>query len=52
MAVTKIVARHYRVDVGINYILNGDKTENLLLTAFQYCSAENAHAPRLQAAQG
>lgn len=51
MAVTKIVARHYRVDVGINYILNGDKTENMLLTAFQYCSAENAYTAMMETKQ-
>jgi len=42
MAVTKIVARRYRIDTGINYVLNGDKTEERLLTAFQYCTPDNA----------
>ena len=27
MAVTKILARKGRLDVGINYVLNGDKTQ-------------------------
>ena len=27
MAITKILARKGRLDIGINYILNGDKTE-------------------------
>ena len=44
MAVTKILARNYRVDVGINYILNGDKTENMLLTDYQYCTAATAYS--------
>ena len=26
MAITKILARKGRLDVGINYVLNGDKT--------------------------
>lgn len=43
MAITRIVARRYRVDVGINYVLNGDKTEERLLTAFQYCGPDNAY---------
>ena len=43
MAVTKIVARRYRIDTGINYVLNGDKTEEKLLTAFQYCTPDNAY---------
>jgi len=37
MAVTKILARKARLDVGINYVLNGDKTEDKILTAFQNC---------------
>lgn len=48
MAVTKILARHYRVDTGINYVLNGDKTEDKLLTAFQYCGPENAYSVMMQ----
>ncbi len=37
MAVTKILARKGRLDVGINYILNGDKTEERILTAHLNC---------------
>lgn len=37
MAVTKILARHARLDVGINYALNGDKTEERILTATLNC---------------
>lgn len=44
MAVTKILARHFRVDTGINYVLNGDKTEERLLTACQNCTPDNAYA--------
>ena len=44
MAVTRIVARRYRLDVGVNYVLNGDKTEEQLLTAFQYCGPDNAYS--------
>lgn len=37
MAITKILARHARLDVGIKYILNGDKTEERILTAHLNC---------------
>ncbi len=37
MAVTKILARHARLDLGIKYILNGDKTEDHILTAHLNC---------------
>lgn len=43
MAITKILARNVRVDVGIKYVLNGDKTEEKLLTSFQYCTPGNAY---------
>ena len=36
-AVTKILARKARLDVGINYVLNGDKTEDHILTAYLNC---------------
>ena len=35
MAVTKILARKAKVDVGIRYILNGEKTQERVLTAGQ-----------------
>ena len=37
MAITKILARKGRLDAGINYILNGDKTGEHLLTARLNC---------------
>ena len=37
MAVTKILARKGRLDVGINYVLNGDKTQERVLTARLNC---------------
>ena len=37
MAITKILARKGRLDIGINYILNGDKTEERVLTAHLNC---------------
>lgn len=37
MAITKILARHARLDLGIKYILNGDKTEERILTAHLNC---------------
>ena len=42
MAVTKILARKGRLDVGVRYVLNGDKTEDQILTASQGCSIEHA----------
>ncbi|WP_409966996.1 relaxase/mobilization nuclease domain-containing protein [Bengtsoniella intestinalis] len=37
MAVTKILARKSHPKVGVDYILNGDKTEHEVLTAYQNC---------------
>ena len=37
MAITRILARKGRLDIGIDYILNGDKTEQKILTAHQGC---------------
>lgn len=48
MAVTKILARRYHVNVGIDYILNGDKTEERLLSACQYCTPETADLRMMQ----
>ena len=42
MAYTKILARSARLDVGIRYALNGDKTEDQILTASQLCSTAHA----------
>lgn len=45
MAVTKILARHARLDVLIHYALNGDKTEEGILTGYHNCTP---HHPYLQ----
>ena len=37
MAVTKILPRNARLDVAIKYILNGDKTDDQILTAYFNC---------------
>ena len=37
MAITKILARKARLDVGIHYVLNGDKTEDRIFTATLNC---------------
>lgn len=37
MAITKILARKGRLDVGIRYVLNGDKTQEQVLTAHLNC---------------
>ena len=34
MAVTKVLARKGRLDVGIHYVLNGDNTNEQILTAY------------------
>ena len=33
MAITKVYAKNHRLDVAIKYVLNGDKTDNQVLTA-------------------
>ena len=45
MAVTKILARKGRLDVGIRYVLNGGKTQEQILTAI---SNGNREIDRLQ----
>ena len=42
MAITKILARKARLDVGINYVLNGDKTEKQILTDYLNCDPGRA----------
>ena len=42
MAITKILARKVRLDVGINYVLNGDKIEKQILTAYLNCDPGRA----------
>ena len=42
MAVTKILARKGRLDVGIRYVLNGDKTDDRILTATINCDPNTA----------
>lgn len=37
MAITKILARKGRLDVGIRYVLNGDKTQEQILTCTWAC---------------
>lgn len=37
MAITKILACKARLDIGINYVLNGDKTDSQILTARLNC---------------
>lgn len=43
MAITKILAKHVRLDVLINYALNGDKTEDRLLTAYHNCTPNDPY---------
>lgn len=44
MAVTKILARRGGLAQAIAYVVNGDKTEEQVLTATQGCSIKNACA--------
>ena len=44
MAVTKILARHARLDLAINYAVNPDKTDEEVLTAYLNC--DKGHACR------
>lgn len=43
MAVTKILARHARMDVCISYVLNGDKTDDGILTAYHNVTSNNPY---------
>ena len=42
MAVTKILARHARLDLPINYAVNPDKTDQEFLTANLNCDKGHA----------
>jgi hypothetical protein len=42
MAITKILARKGRLDVGIRYVLNGDKTDDRILTDTLNCRPSSA----------
>ena len=42
MAVTKILARHARLDLAINYAVNPDKTDEEVLTAYLNCDKGHA----------
>ena len=42
MAVTKVLARKGSLDVGIHYVLNGDKTNEQILTAYLNCDPGHA----------
>lgn len=43
MAVTKILAKQARLDVMVNYALNGDKTDEGILTAYWNCHENNPY---------
>ncbi|MEG0357305.1 MAG: relaxase/mobilization nuclease domain-containing protein [Christensenellaceae bacterium] len=43
MAITKILARHGGLKDSINYVLNGEKTDEKILTAFQNCTSSHAY---------
>lgn len=49
MAVTKILAKRARLDVTVKYALNGDKTEERLLTAYHNCTPNNPSGQMLAA---
>lgn len=43
MAITKILARRARLDVLVGYVLNGDKTDDKILTAYQNVTEWNPY---------
>ena len=43
MAVTKILARHARLDLAINYAVNPDKTDEEVLTTYLNCDKGHAY---------
>ena len=51
MAITKILARHARMDVCIRYVLNEDKTEERILTAYHNCTPQNPYEQMKQTKQ-
>ena len=51
MAITKILARHARMDVCIRYVLNEDKTEERILTAYHNCTPQNPYGQMKQTKQ-
>lgn len=51
MAVTKILARHAPIKTLIDYVLNGDKTDERILTASQRCSTEFAASRMMKTKQ-
>lgn len=51
MAITKILARHGGLKDGLKYILNGDKTDDQILTATHLCSKDTAYAQMMRLKQ-
>lgn len=51
MAITKILARKARLDVGIKYVLNGDKTEDRVLTASLNCDPDREYQEMMSTKQ-
>ena len=51
MATTKILARNARLDAAINYVINGDKTEKHILTAYLNCDPGYAYQQMLETKQ-
>ena len=48
MAITKILARNARLDAAINYAINGDKTEDHILTAYLNCDPGLAYQQMME----
>ena len=51
MAITKIIARNSRLDVAINYVINGDKTQGRVLTAYLNCDPGLAYRQMMETKQ-
>ena len=51
MATTKILARKGGLQAGINYVLNGEKTEEQILTATHLCGKDDAYEQMMKVKQ-
>jgi len=48
MAVTKILAKHTRLDVMLRYAIDGDKTQEQVLTAYHNCWPKNPYGQMME----
>ena len=48
MAVTKILAKRTRLDVMLRYAIDGDKTQEQVLTAYHNCWPKNPYGQMME----